>query len=40
MRGEKNRASVLSMIDLDWMTALIIRTIGAQRGRAARGSPA
>ncbi|MDR6266204.1 hypothetical protein GGE09_003220 [Roseobacter sp. N2S] len=27
------------MIDLDWMTALISRTIGADRGRAARGSP-
>jgi len=27
------------MIDLDWMTVLICRTIGAARGRAARGSP-
>jgi len=27
------------MIDLDWMTCLISSTIGAQRGRAARGSP-
>lgn len=27
------------MIELDWMTALISRTIGANRGRAARGSP-
>ena len=28
------------MIDFNWMTALIIYTIGAGRGRAARGSPA
>lgn len=27
------------MIDLDWMTCLISRTIGAGRGLAARGSP-
>ncbi len=27
------------MIDLNWMTALVSRTIGANRGRAARGSP-
>lgn len=30
----------LHMIDLNWMTALVSRTIGANRGRAARGSPA
>ncbi|MEJ6709661.1 MAG: hypothetical protein QNK92_12860 [Amylibacter sp.] len=28
-----------NMIDLDWMTSLVSRTIGANRGRAARGSP-
>lgn len=28
-----------AMITLDWMTELIWRTIGAARGRAARGSP-
>ncbi len=27
------------MIDLNWMTHLVSRTIGANRGRAARGSP-
>lgn len=27
------------MIDLDWITVLIHRTIGAHRGTAARGSP-
>ncbi|MGB0505876.1 MAG: hypothetical protein ACPGGK_06735 [Pikeienuella sp.] len=29
-----------TMIDVDWITALISRAIGAARGRAARGSPA
>ena len=28
-----------TMINLNWMTVLICRTIGADRGRAARGSP-
>ena len=27
------------MVDLDWMTTLTERTIGARRGRAGRGSP-
>jgi hypothetical protein len=27
------------MRDLDWKLALMVRTIGAKRGRAARGSP-
>ena len=28
------------MPDKDWKIALIVRTIGAERGRAARGRPA
>gem|GEM_PF-3377405 len=31
--------SLNPMTDLDWQQALISRTIGAGRGRAARGSP-
>lgn len=27
------------MIDMDWKIALVVRTIGAERGRAARGGP-
>jgi hypothetical protein len=27
------------MKDMDWKIALVIRTIGAERGRAARGRP-
>lgn len=28
------------MIDTDWKIALVVRTIGAERGKAARGRPA
>jgi hypothetical protein len=27
------------MKDMDWKIALVVRTIGAERGRAARGRP-
>lgn len=40
LRDSVSRANLSAMIDLDWMTELIDRTIGADRGRAARGSPA
>jgi hypothetical protein len=27
------------MTDMDWKISLVVRTIGAERGRAARGAP-
>jgi hypothetical protein len=38
-RTKFSRNERRGMADSDWKIALVIRTIGAERGRAARGGP-